>query len=104
MRHFTRFRSRLLFYIIGLFLLTLSCVFGVVNQVFRQNSEDSIRRELIVTERIFLRLLHERSSQLTQQASALASDFAFKRVMATRDNATISSALQNLRTRVKADV
>ena len=104
MRHFTRFRSRLLFYIIGLFLLTLSCVFGVVNQVFRQNSEDSIRRELIVTERIFLRLLHERSSQLTQQASALASDFAFKRVMATRDNATISSALTNLSTRVKADV
>jgi len=101
--NFSRFRTRLLFYIIGLLLLTLSSVFGVVNHVFRENTEDAIRHELLVTERIFSRLLQERSLQLTQQASALASDFAFKRVMATFDNATISSALTNLRKRVKAD-
>jgi adenylate cyclase len=100
---FTRFRTRLLFYIIGLLLLTLGGVFGVVNYVFRENTEDTIRHELLVTERIFSRLLQERSSQLTQQATALASDFAFKRVMATFDNATISSALINLSKRVKAD-
>jgi adenylate cyclase len=101
--NFTRFRTRLLFYIIGLLLLTLGGVFGVVNHVFRENTEDAIRHELLVTERIFSRLLQERSSQLTQQATALASDFAFKRVMATFDNATISSALTNLSKRVKAD-
>ena len=102
--HFKRFRSRLLFYVIGLFLLTLGGVFGVVNYVFHQNTEESIRLELMVTERIFLRLVNERITQSTQQATALASDFAFKRVMATQDNATISSALTNLSTRVKADV
>ena len=101
---FNRFRSRLLFYIIGLLLLTLAGVFGVIDQVFRQNTEETIRHELLVTERIFLRLLQERSTQLTQQATALASDFAFKRVMATQDNATISSALMNLSHRVNADV
>lgn len=101
--NFTRFRTRLLFYIIGLLLLTLGGVFGVVNHVFRENTEDAIRHELLVTERIFSRLLQERSTQLTQQATALASDFAFKRVMATLDNATISSALINLSKRVKAD-
>lgn len=101
--NFTRFRTRLLFYIIGLLLLTLGGVFGVVNHVFRANTEDAIRHELLVTERIFSRLLQERSTQLTQQATALASDFAFKRVMATLDNATISSALINLSNRVKAD-
>ncbi len=101
--NFNHFRTRLLFYIIGLLLLTLGGVFGVVNHVFRENTEDAIRHELLVTERIFSRLLQERSSQLTQQATALASDFAFKRVMATFDNATISSALTNLSKRVKAD-
>lgn len=101
--NFSCFRTRLLFYIIGLLLLTLGGVFGVVNHVFRENTEDAIRHELLVTERIFSRLLRERSSQLTQQASALASDFAFKRVMSTFDNATISSALSNLSKRVKAD-
>lgn len=100
---FKRFRSRLLFYIIGLLLLTLAGVFGVIDQVFRQNTEETIRHELLVTERIFLRLLQERSTQLTQQATALASDFAFKRVMATQDNATISSALMNLSHRANAD-
>lgn len=101
--NFQHFRTRLLFYIIGLLLLTLGGVFGVVNHIFRENTEDSIRHELLVTERIFSRLLQERSLQLTQQATALASDFAFKRVMATFDNATISSALTNLSKRVKAD-
>ena len=101
--NFQHFRTRLLFYIIGLLLLTLGGVFGVVNHIFRENSEDEIRHELQVTERIFSRLLQERSSQLTQQAAALASDFAFKRVMTTFDNATISSALSNLSKRVKAD-
>lgn len=101
--NFQHFRTRLLFYIIGLLLLTLGGVFGVVNYVFRENTEDAIRRELLVTERIFSRLLQERSTQLTQQVTALASDFAFKRVMATFDNATISSALTNLSKRVKAD-
>lgn len=101
--NFQHFRTRLLFYIIGLLLLTLGGVFGVVNHVFRENTEDAIRHELLVTERIFSKLLQERSLQLTQQATALASDFAFKRVMATFDNATISSALTNLSKRVKAD-
>lgn len=100
---FQYFRTRLLFYINGLLLLTLVGVFGVVNHVFRENTEDAIRHELLMTERIFSQLLQERSTQLTQQATALASDFAFKRVMATFDNATISSALTNLSKRVKAD-
>jgi len=41
---------------------------------------------------------------LTQQVSALASDYAFKRVIATQDAGTINSALINLSTRVQADV
>jgi len=60
--HFNRFRNRLLFYTIGLLLLVLAGVFAVVNQVFRQNTETNIRHELLVTERVFLRLLSERAS------------------------------------------
>jgi len=100
---FKRFRSRLLFYVIGLLLLVLAGVFAVVNQVFRQNTEASIRHELLVTERVFLRLLSERSQQLGQQAGVLASDFAFKRVIATQDPETVRSALINLSARVRAD-
>jgi adenylate cyclase len=100
---FRRFRSRLLFYIVGLLLLSLAGVFAVVSQVFRQDTEQNIRHELLVTERVFLRLLSERGQQLTQQANALASDFAFKRVIATQDADTLRSALLNLGARVRAD-
>ena len=102
-RPFKRFRSRLSFYIIGLLLLILAGVFTVVNHVFRQNTEESIHRELLVTERVFLRLLSERSQQLSQQATALASDYAFKRVIGSRDQATITSALSNLSSRAQAN-
>lgn len=100
---FKRFRSRLLVYIIGFLLLILAGVFAVVNHVFRQNTEESIHRELLVTERVFLRLLNERSQQLSQQATALASDYAFKRVIATHDRDTIASALNNLSSRAQAN-
>lgn len=101
---FRHFRTRLLFYVIGLLLLTLGGVVSVVNHVYRENTENNIRHELQVTERIFTRLLQERSNQFIQQATALASDYAFKRVMATQDSDTIASALLNLSTRVKADI
>ena len=100
---FKRFRNRLLFYFIGLFAFTLTGVFVVVEQVFKQTTEANIRSELIVTERVFSQLLKERSTQLTQWAITLASDFAFKKVIMTNDHATILSALFNLSKRIGAD-
>lgn len=100
---FRHFRSRLLFYFVGLFALTLTSIFVVVDRVFQQNTEATIQNELIVAERVFSRLLSERDAQLTQWATALAGDYAFKRVMATPDHDTLLSALLNLSKRVGAD-
>jgi len=100
---FKHFRSRLLFYFVGLFALTLASIFVFVDRVFQQNAEAAIRNELTVTERVFSRLLQERNAQLTQWAIALAGDFAFKSVMATHDHDTLLSALLNLSKRVGAD-
>lgn len=86
---FKFFRSRLLFYTCGLLLLVLAGVFAVVSEVFRDSTEQNIRHELQISERVFLLLLSERGRQLIQQASALASDFAFKRVIAIQDTATL---------------
>ncbi len=100
---FRHFRSRLLFYFVGLFALTLTSIFIFVDQIFQQNTEATIRNELIVTERVLSRLLQDRSNQLTQWGIALAGDFAFKGVMATHDHDTLLSALFNLSKRVGAD-
>ncbi|MDO9104563.1 MAG: adenylate/guanylate cyclase domain-containing protein [Methylovulum sp.] len=100
---FKHFRSRLLFYFVGLFALTLASIFVFVDRVFQQNTESAIRNELIVTERVFSKLLQDRSAQLTQWGIALAGDFAFKGVMATHDHDTLLSALLNLSKRVGAD-
>ena len=100
---FRHFRSRLLFYFAGLFVLTLVSIFFLVDQIFRHNTEAVIQNELMVAERVFSRLLEERNLQLTQWAIALAGDYAFKRVMTTSDHGTLHSALFNLSQRVGAD-
>lgn len=102
-RRLKRFRTRLLIYIIGLLLMMLTGVLVIVDQVYRQNTEQTIRHELQVSERVFLRLLEERGRQLSQQAAVLASDYAFKSVVATQDQATVTSALSNLSARIRAD-
>lgn len=100
---FRQLQSRLLFYFAGLFGLTLAIIFLFVEQVFRDNTEAVIQNELIVAERVFSRLLTERSAQLTRWAIALAGDYAFKRVMTAPDHGTLLSALANLGQRVEAD-
>lgn len=85
-------------------MFTLLGIVSAVNYVYRQNTESTIHNELVVAERVFLRLLQERGVRLIQLANALVGDFAFKRVMATQDIPTISSALKNLSDRVRADV
>ncbi|HKJ25168.1 MAG TPA: adenylate/guanylate cyclase domain-containing protein, partial [Myxococcota bacterium] len=56
------------------------------------------------TARAFGRALGVRMRILTEKARLLSSDFAFKQAVATREAATVRSALENHRDRVDADV
>lgn len=75
-----------------------------MNIVFKQSTENKIRNNLYIAKRVFTRLIEVQTQRLSENAYILASDFGFKRVIATQDRQTILSALDNLLLRIGADM
>ncbi|MCB1954989.1 MAG: EAL domain-containing protein [Rhodocyclaceae bacterium] len=77
-------------------------VFLAIDRAVSANTLVSVRGEIAVGERIFRRLLDERSQQLTAAARLLTSDFGFRQAIASGDQATMASALGNHGSRIGA--
>ena len=91
------------------FFVLLLCALQVaglalMNAANERIAKDQIGHELLVGERVFHRLVEQNSQQLSQAASVLAADFAFRSAIATRDEGTIASALNNHGRRINANV
>jgi diguanylate cyclase (GGDEF)-like protein len=94
---------------IVVFFVLLLCALQVaglalMNAANERIAKDQIAHELLVGERVFRRLVDQNSQQLSQAASVLAADFAFRSAIATRDEGTIASALNNHGRRINASV
>jgi diguanylate cyclase (GGDEF)-like protein len=63
-----------------------------------------IDQQLDVGLRVLDKLLQLRESALLSSAEVLTADFGFRQAIATRDSATIASALENHATRINADL
>ncbi|MCK5903634.1 MAG: HAMP domain-containing protein [Cocleimonas sp.] len=98
------FRTQLLLLFIGLLSSVLVAVFIAVNQANEANARRHLEESLQITARSFQQTLAARQRILFDKARLLSGDFAFKKVVATQDHATIVSALENHRLRVKATV
>lgn len=100
---FRSFRSRILFYLLGLVALIQGGVLLVVDVANSLNARRLIDQGLEVTARQFQARIETRSHELTVAARLLSGDFAFKQVFATGDTGTMRSALENQRRRIGAD-
>ena len=67
------------------------------------NVKDAVRGELQADGAVFDRLWQLKSQQLKDSADLLARDFGFRAAVATHDEATTRSALDNLRGRLSLD-
>ncbi len=81
--------------LVGLFL---------VDTVGTANARHAIDDQLVVGERMLAELLQKRVSMLTQAARVLAADYAFREALASHDDETIVSALENHGARIDAQV
>ena len=94
--------------IIVFFMILLFTVQGVLYFVVTASgqriAERTIGDELAIGERVFRRLVDQRSGQLAAAAQVLAADFGFRTAVATSDAETISSALANHGNRIQANV
>jgi len=90
-----RLENRIVALFIILILLVQLAGFFVIRQAIDENARVSIRDELIIGERVFLRLLDQNAEKLTQGARLLASDYGFRQALGTDDRDTIASVLAN---------
>jgi diguanylate cyclase (GGDEF)-like protein len=95
MQRFKSLESRIVVLFIALLLLLQLAGFVVIRSAIENNARAAIRNELMVGERVFLRLLDQNAQKLTQGARLLASDYGFRAAIASDDRETIVSVLSN---------
>src|SRR5450830_314920 len=90
-----RLENRIVALFIILILLVQLAGFVAIRQAIDQNARAAIREEMVIGERVFLRLLDQNADKLTQGARLLASDYGFRQAIGTDDRETITSVLAN---------
>ncbi len=98
----TRLRTRLLTLIVLLLLLVMGSSLWFVSWSDARITESRLRDDLVVGERVFVRLLDQKREQLLQAARVLAADFGLRAAVASVDRDTIVSTLQNHGARIRA--
>jgi diguanylate cyclase (GGDEF)-like protein len=97
---FGHIRTRLAVLYTGLFAIAMLSI-GLVGQVMiERHAQSSVRTELVASGSVFDRLWALRAKSLSDSADVMAHDFGFRAAVASGDQATIVSALTNLRQRV----
>ncbi|MBD5802438.1 Phytochrome-like protein cph2 [Azoarcus sp. Aa7] len=99
----TRFVAHQVIVFVALLLVAIQLVTLVaLNWAVSENARESVRKEVDVGRRIFVRMMEDRTQQLTTAASVLASDFGLRQALMSSDQATIVSALNNHGARIGA--
>jgi EAL domain-containing protein (putative c-di-GMP-specific phosphodiesterase class I)/GGDEF domain-containing protein len=101
---FTRLRTKLTVLYAGLFGAALILVSLVVYASIAANARGVVRDELMTSGTVFDRVWNLKADELRGSASLLSRDFGFREAVASRDKATIGSALENLRVRLGIDM
>lgn len=101
---FRSFRSRLLFFLVGLFTFLQCGAYFAVKSANRKNAVAQIGANLEAGAQIFERLIQQRDRQMAEAAGILAEDYGFKEAVTQDDRPTTLSALGNLQQRIDADV
>jgi len=101
---FRHLRTKLTVLYAGLFGAALLLVSLAVYAAISTNARGVVRGELLASGAAFDRIWDMRAGQLEGSAGLLSRDFGFREAVASRDEATIRSALENLRVRLGIDV
>ena len=100
---FKRLQTKLTVLYMGLFGVTLLMVAIAVVTAVTSSARSVVRDELAASGEVYEQIWDTRSDQLRQGAAVLAQDYGFREALATGDEATVTSALDNLRNRQGVD-
>jgi diguanylate cyclase (GGDEF)-like protein len=97
-----RLSTRIVALFLGLLLLVQLAGFAAIRASMEASARASLAQELQVGERIWRRLLAQKVQSLTQGSTLLAADFGFRSAVASADDDTLHSALENHAARIGA--
>ncbi len=100
---FKRLQTKLTVLYLGLFGVALLVVAFAVITAVTGSARGVVRDELAASGAVYEQIWDTRSDQLRQGAAVLAQDYGFREALATGDEATVRSALDNLRNRQGVD-
>ena len=101
---FDSLRVRLIILLIGLLSLMTVAIGVATLSAMKRNNHSQAQQSLSVATKVFQQLLDNRSEQLSTSVRIVASDFGFRRAVATSEQDTISSVLENHGGRIQASV
>ena len=101
---FSSLRNRILALVLGLVTLVLAATITAVVIKARREVETQVGLQLRSAAATTREALYSRGTQLASAAVVLTSDFGFKEAVASADSATLLSAVENQRARIKADL
>ena len=104
MFNFRSLRTKLAVIYAALFSLVLIGVGGASLVSVQSNATDLVRSEMSATTAVFNRIWDMHARQMGDAADILSRDFGFRAAVATRDDPTTESALENLRQRFDFDL
>ncbi|MDP5040274.1 MAG: GGDEF domain-containing protein, partial [Paraglaciecola sp.] len=90
--------------VVGTVLFTTVGVLVSMWATTSSHAQKQLNRNLNVAQNVLTQVLASREQQLYISANALTLDFPFRSAVATRDEATIQSVLQNHGDRIEADL
>ncbi len=101
---FRHLRTKLTVLYAGLFAAILLLIAFVALAAVSDNAQRQVRSELATSSLVFERVWAQRAAQLENDGVLLSRDFGFRGAVATHDDPTIRSALENLKLRLGIDV
>ena len=87
----------------GLFGIALLLATVAIYNAVSSSARAVVRNEMTASGAVYSQIWASRSDQLRQGAAVLAQDYGFREAVATNDEATVRSALDNLRNRQGVD-
>jgi len=100
----SRLRTKIFLAFSALILVLLLLTLGFVQLVVSQQAQNTLKRALLTTGQVFQGLVAERAARLLTNTTLLAGDFALKRVLATYDGPTLTSAALSYQQRIGVDL
>ena len=100
---FRKLQTRIIIAFAALLFIVQLAVLIIINGIISNSANQEIQKNLDTGNHLFSFLNEEYSQRLTQAASILSSDFAFREAIATADRETVMSALSNHGARFKAN-